>query len=130
MDGAVGMRAPPVTGADATASSSTVLLCFAGAPPQHPGKIDILIVTRSSGTEDSHPAAVPLSLPSGRGSGSCNAGTPMACLQQTVTTAPAPAATAASAVDQGNATSTQLANASDCERDSMDVPRRRCTGAS
>ncbi|KAH6924389.1 hypothetical protein HPB50_016619 [Hyalomma asiaticum] len=44
----------------------------------------------------------------------------MACLQQTVTTAPAPAATAASAVDQGNATSTQLANASDSERDSME----------
>ncbi|KAH6940244.1 hypothetical protein HPB50_026440 [Hyalomma asiaticum] len=44
----------------------------------------------------------------------------MACLQQTVTTAPAPAATAASAVDQGNATSTQLANALDSERDSME----------
>lgn len=44
----------------------------------------------------------------------------MACLQQTVTTAPAPAATAASAVDQGNATSTQPANASDSERDSME----------
>ncbi|KAH6923735.1 hypothetical protein HPB50_005802 [Hyalomma asiaticum] len=44
----------------------------------------------------------------------------MACLQQAVTTAPAPAATAVSAVDQGNATSTQLANASDSERDSME----------
>ncbi|KAL1482377.1 hypothetical protein MTO96_033837 [Rhipicephalus appendiculatus] len=75
----------------------------------------------------SSPTAVPaatLSLPASRGSRRFNAGTPMACLQQTVPTPSVPTASAAAGAVQVNArritTSMRPANASEDERDSMD----------
>lgn len=49
-----GERERTPTSADATASRSTVLMCFSGVPPQHPEKTDFTAFKKSSGTSGYH----------------------------------------------------------------------------